>query len=494
MADFVFTNKANSSDFSPSGDKTNEVIGDFLLNRTEIESQITALKRRQRATIPPANPNTGDIWECSQTSGSYTSDTIYRYNGAAWVEDFASSITVPNRNTVLQGNVDSSGNPALFEAGTGLAVKLNATTTPAVFTFMNGNSAAKGAINLIASVSSDNATFWSSLPSSSTVYLFIDYNSGTPTGGFTTIAPVYASVAPAHTSGKNWLDFNAGKVWSSDGSTWTKRNRVFVGTATTGAATVSSVYVAPYNVEYGSDGESIIVTTPAPSPSVTTIYIDPSIDDPSMGTNSIMYVTPGSYTATVPAWANCAYVTGCAGGGGGNASHGLGGGGGMSAVKSKITLTPGETLSITVGTGGTGATAYNASPIAVHGGNGNNTVITGKLTLYGGYGGGNHPSSQWYGGAGGGAGSTAGGIRALMGYGGTPTSLWVGGRGGSSVFGTGGEGGYYPNNYGGIPSVAGGNGAWFGAGGGGGGTDSNNNVTSGGNGSGGFLLIEYAYE
>ena len=81
-----------------------------------------------------------------------------------------------------------------------------------------------------------------------------------------------------------------------------------------------------------------------------------------------------------------------------------------------------------------------------------------------------------------------------MAYGGSPTSIWNGGRGGSSVFGTGGEGGYYPNNYAGIPAVAGSNGAWFGAGGGGGGTDSNYNVTSGGNGSGGFLHIEFANE
>lgn len=211
---------------------------------------------------------------------------------------------------------------------------------------------------------------------------------------------------------------------------------------------------------------------------------------------SVMYTSPGSYATTVPDWANVMYVTGCGGGGGGNASHGLGGGGAMSAVKTRITVTPGETLSITVGTGGAGATSYASSPSAAPGGNGNNTVISGKLTLYGGYGGGNHPTNQWYGGAGGGAGSTAGGIRSLMAYsyGGSPASIWNGGMGGSSVFGTGGQGGYYPNNYGGITSVAGGNGSWYGAGGGGGGTDSNSNVTAGGNGSGGFLLIEYAYE
>ena len=108
------------------------------------------------------------------------------------------------------------------------------------------------------------------------------------------------------------------------------------------------------------------------------------------------YASPGNYTVTVPTWANCAYVSGCGAGGGGNASHGLGGGGGMSAVRTRITVTPSEVLSITVGLGGTGASSYAVAPSSAPGGNGGSTVISGKLTLYGGYGGGNHPTSQWY--------------------------------------------------------------------------------------------------
>lgn len=247
MADFGFTNKSNSSDFSSTGDKVNEVFGDLLLNRTELEAMITSLKRRQYGATPPANPNTGDVWECSTTGGGYTAGIVYRYNGSAWAELIASAVNIPNRNTVIQGKVTAAGLPDLFEAGTGLAVKLNATATPAIFAFMNGNSTSLGTVDIVAAVSADAATFWSSLPTSSTVYLYVDYTTGTVSGGFTTVAPVYQSFAPTHSAGLHWLDFNTGKVWSSDGSTWTQRNRIFVGTATTDGSGVTAVNVYAYN-------------------------------------------------------------------------------------------------------------------------------------------------------------------------------------------------------------------------------------------------------
>lgn len=251
MADFGFANKSNSSDFSSTGDKVNEVFGDLLLNRAELEAMITSLKRRQYGATPPANPNTGDIWECSTTGGGYTANVVYRYSGSAWAELVASAINVTNRNTVLQGKVTAGGLPDLFEAGTGLAVKLNATETPAIFAFMNGNSTSLGTVDIVAAVSADAATFWSSLPTSSTVYLYVDYTTGTVSGGFTTLAPVYQNIAPTHSAGLHWFDFNTGKVWSSDGSAWTQRNRIFVGTATTDGSGVTAVSVYAYNQTQG---------------------------------------------------------------------------------------------------------------------------------------------------------------------------------------------------------------------------------------------------
>ena len=262
MADFGFANKSNSSDFSSTGDKVNEVFGDLLLNRTELEAMITSLKRRQYGATPPANPNTGDIWECSTTGGGYTANVVYRYNGSAWAELIASAVNIPNRNTVIQGKVTAAGLPDLFESGTGLAVKLNATATPAIFAFMNGNSTSLGTVDIVAAVSADAATFWSSLPTSSTVYLYVDYTTGTVSGGFTTIAPVYQNNAPTHSAGLHWLDFNTGKVWSSDGSAWTQKNRVFVGTAATDGSGVTAVDVYRYEIVQSVTANDIITKGP----------------------------------------------------------------------------------------------------------------------------------------------------------------------------------------------------------------------------------------
>ena len=255
-------------------------------------------------------------------------------------------------------------------------------------------------------------------------------------------------------------------------------------------------YIVDNDGTLGANSDSLIPTQKAVKTYVdNNTYGQDLLDLIVKGDGSVVWITTtGSFSITVPSWANCMYVSGAGGGGGGNASHGLGGGGGMSINRTRYAVTGGVTLSGSIGTGGAGATSYNASPSNVPGTNGGNTVLTGVVTLYGGYGGGNHPTSQWYGGAGGGAGSTSGGIRMLMGYGGTPTSIYIGGNGGDSLFGKGGKGGYYPNNYGGITSVNGSNGIGFGGGGGGGGTDSNNNITTGGTGSQGFLAIEFAYE
>lgn len=301
MADFGFANKSNSSDFSSTGDKSNEVFSDLLLNRTELEAMITSLKRRQYGATPPANPNTGDVWECSTTGGGYTATVVYRYNGSAWLELVASAINVANRNTVLQGKVDASGNPDLFQAGTGLAVKLNATATPAIFAFMNGNSTSLGTVDIVAAVSADAATFWSSLPTSSTVYLYVDYTAGTVSGGFTTLAPVYQSIAPTHSAGLHWFDYNTGKTWSSDGSTWTQRNRVCVGTATTDGSGVTAVDVYAYNQTQGvSIFDDIITKGPWVDVRAFGAVGDGVTDDSAAIQAAIDYIKTSEYTENIP--------------------------------------------------------------------------------------------------------------------------------------------------------------------------------------------------
>lgn len=59
--------------------------------------------------------------------------------------DLATALVVGVRNAVLQGNVDASGNPALFTGSTGaLTAQLNATTSPLIISWMDGNDAVGG--------------------------------------------------------------------------------------------------------------------------------------------------------------------------------------------------------------------------------------------------------------------------------------------------------------------------------------------------------------
>lgn len=237
-----------ASNFVAGGDETNEVLDDLLRNQTTTYAWLNSLRRQQYSASPPANPNTGDVWRCSTTGGGYTANTTYRYNGSTWEVDSVPSLNIPNRNCVIQGAVDGSGNPILFAAGTGLACNLAATITHCVITWMDGNDGTIGANDIIAEIAADAAGFWSSLPQNSTVYLYIDYSGGTVTGSYSTIAPVYQNYAPTHSAGKHWLDYNKGQVWESNGAAWAQKYRVFVGTATTNASSVTGVSVYPYNV------------------------------------------------------------------------------------------------------------------------------------------------------------------------------------------------------------------------------------------------------
>jgi hypothetical protein len=236
-----------ASNFVAGGDETNEVLDDLLRNQTNTYTWLTNLRRQQASASPPSNPNTNDVWRCTTTGGGYTADTTYRWSGSVWEVDSVPALNIPNRNCVIQGAVDS-GNPILFAAGSGLACDLAATATNCIITWMDGNDGTIGANDIIAEITADAAGFWSSLPQNSTVYLYIDYASGTVTGSYSTIAPVYQNYAPSHSAGKHWIDYNKGQVWSSDGASWTQRYRVFVGTATTDTTSVTGISVYPYNV------------------------------------------------------------------------------------------------------------------------------------------------------------------------------------------------------------------------------------------------------
>ena len=203
-----------------------------------------------------------------------------------------------------------------------------------------------------------------------------------------------------------------------------------------------------------------------------------------------------STTWTVPAGVTSAQVLVVAGGGGGGRDRGGGGGGGGVVYNSGYTLTPGSSISITIGSGGASAFASVTA-----GSNGGNSVF-GTITAYGGGGGGKYQDNGLNGGCGGGTGrdtTTKTGGTGSQGYGGgkaTASSYGSGGGGGgaggagynggkdnvnwSGNYSKGGIGAYYGDIFGDIYGENG----YF-SGGGAGGWQTGPNFPTGGLGGGG---------
>jgi len=187
------------------------------------------------------------------------------------------------------------------------------------------------------------------------------------------------------------------------------------------------------------------------------------------------FTSNGSFT--VPAGVSTIYVSGCAGGGGGggsmnatsSVSGGSGGGGaGASTVRQAFSVTPGQSISITIGGAGSGGVQGNGTA-------GGNTVVGSLVTLPGGGGG-----------VGGGAGTNSSGGIGGSGYpngshgndvnsGASSIGTGNGGAGASCPFGGGGGAGRSGTNGGLVGNAAYG----FGSGGG------------GGAGAPGFVIIEW---
>ena len=129
-------------------------------------------------------------------------------------------------------------------------------------------------------------------------------------------------------------------------------------------------------------------------------------------------------------------------GGGGGGGWGGGGGGGGVIYNQKYPVTPGSSVSVTIGNGGSpGTNAYTS------GGDGGNSVF-GVLTAIGGGGGGHYNNNNGRpGGSGGGGGGAEVNTYGLVSQGGagTPGQGFPGGRGG----GRPGNGNYYPGGGGG---------------------------------------------
>jgi gliding motility-associated-like protein len=163
------------------------------------------------------------------------------------------------------------------------------------------------------------------------------------------------------------------------------------------------------------------------------------------------YSIPGTYSYTIPACVNTIIVEtwGAGGGGGGNTtgSYGGGGGGGGAYSMSTLTVTPGATYSIVVGSGGAGGASVGNHHGAV-GSDSRFTTSTGTVLVLakGGSGGFGPAGARANAGTGGSSALGSGTIRYSGGNGGqsfTNATYSMGGGGGSSA-------GYTQNGRGGI--------------------------------------------
>lgn len=214
------------------------------------------------------------------------------------------------------------------------------------------------------------------------------------------------------------------------------------------------------------------------------------------------FTSSGSFT--VPAGVTKVWVSGCAAGGGGGASlatnsssfvtGGSGGGAGQPAMSVPITVTPGQVIPVTIGTGGSGASPATNNATA----GGNTQLGTGGslLNLAGGspglIGGGGTGFPSDYGGPAGGAGYPAGGpAQNTTSFTATSATGGQGGQGASGPFGQAGPAarGSTNNNIGAAVGYG------YGAGGGGAGGAYRSTVSApgGGGASGldGYLVIEW---
>lgn len=221
-----------------------------------------------------------------------------------------------------------------------------------------------------------------------------------------------------------------------------------------------------------------------------------------------------SDTWQVPDHVTKIWVTGCGGGGGGGGyfdnfkeaqeAGGGGGGGGAAVIEKELTVTPGSSLSITIGLGGTGGTGSTSSETGSDGSDGGDSKVGSLLVLAGGKGG--KTGSRASGGSAGAAGGSGGGAGGKGGSrGSTPTNGTAGIRGSGGIYsrrsgkGGGGGGGSLGKGGNAISFIDGneysGNFPGFGGGGAGAAITYNNVSNKQGYGGGnGIIIIQYLAE
>jgi len=240
---------------------------------------------------------------------------------------------------------------------------------------------------------------------------------------------------------------------------------------------VNSISVIEFNVVNGNSLEfsqvlSITSTTPQQVPTGKVWKIESISKQPALSEiNGAAYSDVGTYTFIVPSCASYICVEVWGGGGGGGGGHGTsgyggGGGGGGGYGKGCFSVTPGDSYTVIVGSGGAGGSPGNPGG---NGSAGGTSSVGSLISATGGNGGGGGGTSA--GGSGGTGGTSTGGIVNISGgmgeNGGIGGNTRYGGKGGNSGSGpdlNGGMGGAKvitnnPNGNGNNGSLPGGGGS-----------------------------------
>lgn len=146
------------------------------------------------------------------------------------------SYSVPVRQTVLSGPVDSNGLPNFGGSTGSTTVTMTGTL---VATAANG-AASTGAVDLAGSIT--NAS-WTGLSTNGTMYLYLTVNAdGTCTTGSTTLEPAYQQGGTySTTNGQSTFNIQEMTMKVGNGSSAAQAYRVFVGEVTVSGSVVSAI-------------------------------------------------------------------------------------------------------------------------------------------------------------------------------------------------------------------------------------------------------------
>lgn len=145
------------------------------------------------------------------------------------------SFSPPVRQTVLNGPVDSSGLPS-FGGSTG-----STTVTASGTLTITASNGATTTGNLDKTFQITNPS-WTSLSTNGTMYLYVDWNNGTPTTGSTTLAPTYQwGGTYSTTNNQHTYNIQEAVMKVGNGSSAAQAYRVFVGEVTVSGNVVTAI-------------------------------------------------------------------------------------------------------------------------------------------------------------------------------------------------------------------------------------------------------------